>query len=279
MAPTPPPVSVAPRELRIPQRRPTPRVADTAAEPPPETVAEAEEARPEVTETPTDTTTDQPVQEAAAPEEAQTQPEPDQVEAEQTAAPKTSSRPQRRPTPPARPAPQPAETQTANSTNAADTEAALREAMEAEAAAAAEAEAEAAAEAARQAAARQQSQSTGSGNAPRRGLTANGPPMSAGEIDGLRVAVERCWNVSALSTAAQRAVISVYVDIGPDKKPIATSIELAGVDADPAATRQAYEAARRAILRCGATGFPLPDGKEATWGQLELIFDKGRVGL
>ena len=74
-------------------------------------------------------------------------------------------------------------------------------------------------------------------------------------------------------------MISVHVDIGPDKKPIATSIKLAGSDADPAATRQAFESARRAIIRCGANGFPLPDGKEATWGQLELIFDKGRVGL
>ena len=40
-----------------------------------------------------------------------------------------------------------------------------------------------------------------------------------------------------------------------------------------------WRKARRAILRCGAQGFPLPDDKYETWRELELIFDKGRVGL
>ncbi|MFD1809673.1 hypothetical protein ACFSHQ_21220 [Gemmobacter lanyuensis] len=97
--------------------------------------------------------------------------------------------------------------------------------------------------------------------------------MSAGEKDALRVAVERCWNVAALSTEAQRTTVSVRVKLGADKKPVATTIELAESNGSPAATRQAFEAARRAILRCGAKGFPLPDEKFDTWKDLKLVFD------
>ena len=103
--------------------------------------------------------------------------------------------------------------------------------------------------------------------------------LTDADLDRLATAIARCWNVSNLSTAAAQARIALTLRIGPDKRPVSGSILLARSDVDAAATRQAFEAARRAILRCGANGLPLPDGKEATWGQLELIFDKGRVGL
>lgn len=106
-----------------------------------------------------------------------------------------------------------------------------------------------------------------------------GPRLTDTEQDALLARIARCWSVSMLSTAAQSAVISVYVDIGPDKKPVTASIKLAGSDADHAATRQAFETARRAIMRCGANGLPLPDGKEAAWGRLDLIFGKGGISL
>ena len=108
------------------------------------------------------------------------------------------------------------------------------------------------------------------------GPTQTGPAQSApgltdAEQDALSRSIERCWAVSALSPAAQQAIIAVAVTIGPDKKPVGATVKLTRSDAD--------ETARRAVLRCGAIGLPLPDGKEAAWGQLELIFDKGRVGL
>ncbi|MFN7053086.1 MAG: cell envelope biogenesis protein TolA, partial [Gemmobacter sp.] len=46
-----------------------------------------------------------------------------------------------------------------------------------------------------------------------------------------------------------------------------------------ASAKQAYEAARRAILRCGSQGFPLPAEKFETWKEMELVFDAQGVGL
>ena len=109
------------------------------------------------------------------------------------------------------------------------------------------------------------------------GPAQSAPRLTQTEQDSLAASVERCWNVAALSSAAQQATIAVAVTIGPDKKPVATSIVVTHSNADADSTRQAFEAARRAILRCGYSGLPLPDGKEAAWRRLELIFGKGRI--
>ncbi|MEH7828332.1 cell envelope biogenesis protein TolA [Gemmobacter denitrificans] len=251
-----------------PRPRPSNRVAPVPQDAPPEDVAEADEVQQAVAEEATpETPPAEEQQEAAAPPEAATEVVTEATETEQqaTLAPTSSKRPQSRPR---RPDPTPEPPRTAASSSNVDAQAtddAVAEALAAEAAEAAAAEAAAAA--------------ANQNSAPGRGIAANGPPMSSGEKDALRVAVERCWNVGSLSTEAQRAVISIYVTIGPDKKPVATSIELASNSASDAAGRQAFEAARRAILRCGANGFPLPDEKYESWRELELIFDKGRVGL
>ena len=83
---------------------------------------------------------------------------------------------------------------------------------------------------------------------------------------------ERCWNVGALSAEAQRATIAVRFEIGHDGKPISDTIKLADTDAGPGPTDQAFEAARRAILRCGAIWAP-----ELTPGSMVLRFSRGRA--
>jgi hypothetical protein len=40
-----------------------------------------------------------------------------------------------------------------------------------------------------------------------------------------------------------------------------------------AAARQAFEAARRAVLRCGASGFKLPPEKYEQWRNIEMVFN------
>jgi hypothetical protein len=107
-----------------------------------------------------------------------------------------------------------------------------------------------------------------------------GPPMSSGEKDALRVAVERCWNVAALSTEALRTTVTVAVSVGRDGTPEAASVRMIGSSGgSDAAARQAYEVARRAILRCGSEGFPLPPEKYDTWKDLELVFNSNGIGL
>jgi len=39
------------------------------------------------------------------------------------------------------------------------------------------------------------------------------------------------------------------------------------------AERTAYNAARRAIVRCGMSGFDLPEEKYSQWRSIEIVFD------
>ena len=101
-----------------------------------------------------------------------------------------------------------------------------------------------------------------------------GPPLSAGERDALRVAVSSCWNVGALSSEALQTIVVVTVDMQEDGRPMAGSIRLLSHSGgSDAAARQAFETARRAIIRCGARGFPLPAEKYAQWRQIEMTFN------
>lgn len=101
-----------------------------------------------------------------------------------------------------------------------------------------------------------------------------GPPLSAGEKDALRVAVSQCWNVGSLSSAALATTVVVAVNMGQDGKPDTGSIRmLSSSGGDAGSARQAFEAARRAIIRCGARGFDLPAEKYAHWREVEMTFN------
>jgi len=101
-----------------------------------------------------------------------------------------------------------------------------------------------------------------------------GPPLSAGERDALRVSVSNCWNVGSLSTAALSTTVVVGVDMQEDGRPVASSIRMLDFSGGPeSAARQAFEAARRAIIRCGARGFPLPVEKFDHWREIEMTFN------
>lgn len=109
---------------------------------------------------------------------------------------------------------------------------------------------------------------TGATNAPQ------GPPMTGGERDAMRVAVQQCWNVGSLSSDALNTTVVVFVSVGQDGVPDAGSIRM--IDASggtDAGARGAFEAARRAIIRCGARGFPLPPEKYDQWREMELVFN------
>ncbi|WP_439136685.1 hypothetical protein [Roseicyclus sp.] len=101
-----------------------------------------------------------------------------------------------------------------------------------------------------------------------------GPPLSAGAREGFRVAVSTCWNVGSLSNEAQRTTVVVGFDMTPDARPVDGSLRLISFDGgSEAAARQAYEAARRAILRCGTSGYSLPAESYDDWRQVELVFN------
>jgi len=101
-----------------------------------------------------------------------------------------------------------------------------------------------------------------------------GPPLTGSELEGLRVSVSSCWNVGALSTEAQETQVTVYVARGRDGKPDTSSIRmLSSSGGSEGAARRVFETARRAIIRCGARGFPLPVEKYGQWQEIEMTFN------
>lgn len=276
---TPDPVApIADVEQPIPvplsDTKPKPRPVDRVAATPVESV-DAPEVADQVVEEVSDQPTDESViveeeQEAAAPEEATTQIVTEAVEAEEDAPQlemTSSLRPRSRPVAPS-PEEVPEEEVASAETPETPEEQPVEDAATEDAVAAALAEA-----LAEEAPAEEPAAETADTGASDPSLPV-GPPMTAGEKDALRVAVNACWNVGALSMEALRTTVTVGFSVGQDGVPDAGSIELVeSAGGSDTATRQAFEAARRAIIRCGARGFPLPPEKYEQWKNIEIVFD------
>lgn len=107
-----------------------------------------------------------------------------------------------------------------------------------------------------------------------------GPPLTSGEKDGLRLAVSRCWNVGALSSEALQTTVVVAFSMLRDGKPDAGSIRMLDSSGGSASSaQQAYQAARRAIIRCGAKGYDLPAEKYGQWRDIEVTFNPERMRI
>ncbi len=237
---------IAPRPIP----RPSERVAPEAVAPPPEDVAPDAVEQQAVTE---DKGADTPAEEqqATAPEEAATE---IVTEAETPSnAPKTSPRPPSvRPSAPVRtaePATPAPETPARQTPAPAPTDEAVNDAL-------------------------REALGGGAEDVPQ------GPPLTAGEKDALRVAVSSCWNVGSLSTEALGTTVVVVVDMTPDAKPVTSSIRLASSSGgSAAAANQAFEAARRAIIRCTRDGYGLPAEKYGQWKEIEMTFNPERMRI
>lgn len=237
------------------QERQADRVAPTPVAPPPDDVAiadiDTESAAPDASE-PADVVEEQ-VEETAQ-EETATAIVPEDLEP--SGAVETSLRPTARPNRPApQPAPEtPAETTTASSDNveppAEDT------AVDDAVAAALESASDAAAP-----------------DVPQ------GPPMTGSEREGFRVAVNRCWNVDPGSVAA-RVTIVVSFDLDQTGKVQGDVRQISADGGDAGAVRTAFQAARRAILRCqNPNGYQLPADKYEQWKEVEITFDPSGMRL
>lgn len=227
---------------------PAPRVAPEPAAPAP---PEAEDAPQVVEQTTPDPEPAEPVEEeiAAAPPEATTE-IVTEAEEEQSLAPAASPRPRsrpERPAPPVRTAETPRETPEETPPATPDAVAdALAAAL------------------------------TGGGTEPApppRASGPSGPPMTGGERDAFRVAVQQCWVVDVGSQAAN-VTVTVAVSMNPDGTVAGGDVRrLSASGGDDAAQRTAFEAARRAILRCQKGGYPLPVDKYDQWRDIEMTFN------
>ena len=112
------------------------------------------------------------------------------------------------------------------------------------------------------------------------GTAASGPPLTGGEKDAMVVAVKECWNVGSLSTDALNTIVTIGMSMGQDGKPDAGSIHMVGSEGGTdASTQQAYEAGRRAILRCARDGYPLPADKYDQWKDIEIVFNPAKMRM
>ncbi|SLN74804.1 hypothetical protein ROG8370_03707 [Roseovarius gaetbuli] len=231
-----------------PQPRPAPRVAPEAVAPPEPDVKIDDVANPEVAPDQGAEVVEKPA-EATAPEEAATEIVTEAEKLEQ-AAPSVSMRPKARPARATEVAQQESAPKPAAETPATD-KAAVNDALAA---------------------------ALGGGETSRD--RPSGPPLTSGEKDALRVAVQQCWNVGSLSSDALRTTVVVAVSMGEDGKPNSGSIRmLSASGGGDTAAKQAFEAARRAIIRCGARGFNLPVEKYDSWRDIEMTFNPEKMRI
>jgi hypothetical protein len=96
----------------------------------------------------------------------------------------------------------------------------------------------------------------------------------------LATKIQNCWNVGSLSAEALQVSIKVSVNLAENGMPEPESITMVSHNStNEAAAKQAFEAARRAIIRCGAGGFELRPDEYEEWRTITLEFDPERMRI
>ena len=109
--------------------------------------------------------------------------------------------------------------------------------------------------------------------------TASGPPLTASEKDGLRLTVQKCWVVDVGSQAAN-VIVTVSISMNSDGTVIANSLRLKNSQGgSEGAVEAAFQAARRAILRCQKKSYDLPEEKYDHWREIEFTFDPRKMRI
>ena len=105
----------------------------------------------------------------------------------------------------------------------------------------------------------------------------NSSPITREEKGAFILGIQKCWNVGALGTDALAVSVVVAFNMDRDAKPNVGSIRMVASEGGSGdAVTRAYEAARRAIIRCGATGYGLPADKYDQWQEVEVTFNASR---
>ena len=97
-------------------------------------------------------------------------------------------------------------------------------------------------------------------------------PTTGTELEAFRNAILRCWAVDPGSAAA-RVRVTIGFELSQDRRVVGPVRLLRSVGGDGAAAESAFQAARRAVLRCQGDGFPLPADKYDQWRLVEMTFD------
>ncbi|MBR9844376.1 MAG: hypothetical protein GYB25_14540 [Rhodobacteraceae bacterium] len=106
----------------------------------------------------------------------------------------------------------------------------------------------------------------------------SGPPLTRGEKDALRISVQNCWVVDVGSQSAN-VTVTVGMKMTQEGKVDGAISLLAAEGGDESATKVAFEAARRAVLRCQKGGYKLPIDKYEHWREIEITFNPEKMRL
>lgn len=104
--------------------------------------------------------------------------------------------------------------------------------------------------------------------------TPTGPPLTQGERRGLRLAVQECWSVNPSSEAA-RITVTIGVSLDRSGMPVGEVLFLTATEGAESAKKSAFDAARRAVIRCAQkqSGYDLPAEKYDRWRDIEITFN------
>ncbi|WP_211095338.1 hypothetical protein [Yoonia maricola] len=91
-------------------------------------------------------------------------------------------------------------------------------------------------------------------------------------------AVGRCWNHDPGSDAAD-VTVGVAFSLSREGRVQGNEVRLVSSDGDQTTTNMAFEAARRAILRCQRGGYQLPVDKYDEWKDVLITFDPTNMRL
>ena len=104
------------------------------------------------------------------------------------------------------------------------------------------------------------------------------PPMTGAEKEELFASIRPCWNVDPGSQAA-RVTMTVGFSLLPDGRVDGDVRQVSASGGDADAIEIAFQAARRAILRCQSGGYKLPADKYDEWKEVEVTFDQSGMRI
>ncbi|MEQ9694668.1 energy transducer TonB [Shimia sp. SDUM112013] len=106
----------------------------------------------------------------------------------------------------------------------------------------------------------------------------SGPPMTQGEKDSMRIAVQNCWVVD-VGGQSSNVTVTVGFSLTREGKVDGPVRLLSSEGGDEASVNTAFQSARRAILRCQRGGYKLPIEKYDHWRDIEITFNPEKMRL
>lgn len=104
-----------------------------------------------------------------------------------------------------------------------------------------------------------------------------GPPMTGSETSGLVFAIQECWNVPVGLENDASNIITMSIKLNLDGTLEDEPRRIAPLSGSAAGILQAFEAARRALIRCQP--YDLPAEKYETWREIEIVFNPQKMVL